>query len=193
MPLLEYGDGTLVAESLDVIQCIGENIGSDDAMYPADGTNRARVDAFIDAFEDTIQGYYDFLTAYDEQSAEDGKLSFCHALHNLAPLLDQGPFCLGDTFSIAECYAAPWVHRFHITPQYFRGATVQQVFRATGDSDNNGRAAASARTVAAWMDAVLKRRSVQMTNGPEDYLLQSTRNYFVRYLSPNSPAVMQRE
>ena len=175
VPLLECGDDTLVVESEDVIKFIGAAIEPDDSMYPVDYIElRARIDRFLPAFEDVIQGYYKYLTASSKDEEEMGKLAFCKALKNLETEIE-GPFCLGESFSVAECYAAPWVHRFDVVVPYFRGAQLQDLI--VTDSK-----------VAQWMQAVLQRPSVQSTNVPSSSLLQSTRNHFVKYVTPGTLA-----
>jgi len=179
VPLLEYGDDTLVVESEDVIKFIGgASMDDDDCMYPAvssDPEARRRIDRFLPAFENVIQGYYSYLTATSEAESESGKRAFCEALRRLEAEI-QGPFCLGDQFSIAECYAAPWVHRFSVVVPHFRGVRLRDLIPS------------DCPKVAEWMGAVAERPSVQTTNGPEDYLLKSTKNYFVKYITPGAPA-----
>jgi len=176
VPLLEYGDDRLVVESEDVIKFIGEHVPPDDCMYPVgDPQSRAKIDRFLLAFEIVVQGYYKYLTATSEAEALAGKHEFSEALEGLEKEIE-GPFCLGETFSVAECYAAPWVHRFSVAIRHFRGNRLQDIV-SSPDSK-----------VATWMQTVLERPSVLSTNGPEDYLLKSTRNYFVKYITPGSPA-----
>lgn len=173
VPLLEYGD-TLVVESLDVIKFIGKTIGEDDTMYPVtDSDALNQVDRFISAFDDVMQSYYQCLAAQSEPDANAGQRTLCESLYNLESRI-KGPFCLGEMFSVAECYAAPWVHRISVTMPYFRGVPMNALIRP--DSK-----------VAAWMDAVLCRPSVKATSGPEGDLLQSTKNYFVKYVTPGAP------
>lgn len=177
VPLLEYGD-CLVVESEDVIKFIGKTIGPNDSMYPtSDLDARSRVDRFLPAFENAIRGYNQYLTAESESQAEAGKRTFCESLLNLENEIE-GPFCLGETFSVAECYAAPWVHRFAITIPFFRGVEMNSMIRC--DSK-----------VAAWMDAVLRRPSVQATSCSKDDLVKSTRRFFVKYVTPGAPGDME--
>jgi len=172
VPLLEYGD-ELVVES-DVVTKFVAHIGDDDCMYPVhDEELRECVDRFIKSFEAVKEGYYKYLSATSEEEVETGKQAFCESLAKLDAEL-KGPFCLGETFSVAECIAAPWVHRFMVTIPYFRGVSMQ--------------ALDPPEKVAKWMDAVLERPSVKSTNGPEDYLLKSTKNFFVKCISPGAPA-----
>lgn len=174
VPLLEFGDDTLIVESEDVIKFIGASIEPDDSMYPVNDTEaRARIDRFISVFENVIQAYYKYLTASSQDEAESGKRALCDALENLETEIE-GPFCLGKTFSVAECYSAPWVHRFDVAVPYFRGVRIPDLMGTDCK-------------VAQWMQAVLQRPSVQ-TNVPDSSLLQSTRNHFVKYVTPGAPA-----
>jgi glutathione S-transferase len=184
VPLLEYGD-TLVIESLDVAKFIARNVvvggvdSKDDQqikmMYPSEDVYSARIDQFIDAFEATIQAYYNFLTASSKSEADAAKGPFGESLDHLQDYLgEDGPFLLGDSFSVAECIVAPWVHRFSIVLPHFRAVTVNELV--------------SSPRVQAWLDAVLERPSVQSTNGPSEYVLSSTQGYFVNYITPGSPA-----
>jgi glutathione S-transferase len=200
VPLLEYGDDTLVVESEDVIKFIGATLGTNDDMYPKKtdtDARRARIESFIlQAFESTIRGYYKLMTATNEAEVEAGKLEFCQALlYNMAPHIPSspagGPFCIGETFSVAECYAAPWVHRFQVTVPYFRGVSMSDVLSSSSEEDDAAAAATAVnrKKVMAWMNAVCNRPSVLATNGPNnDHLLKMTRTYFIKYVTPNSPA-----
>lgn len=174
VPLLEYGDD-LVVESIDVAKFISRNVGDSTEMYPAEKAEL--LDQFIDAFDGTIQDYYSFLMAMSETEVEAAKGPFGESLDSLGEFLsDNGPYVLGDTFSVAECFAAPWVHRFSIVLPHFRSTTVDELV--------------SSPKVQQWLDTVLERPSVQDTNGPTDYVLSSTQGYFVSYLTPGSPSAI---
>ena len=195
VPLLEYGD-QLVVESEDVIKFIAAQVriptggdenesssNSERLLYPVQEVER--IDHFIQVFEDCIQGYYKILTATGEAQVKAGKKSFANALLELEECLvatnnNNGPFLLGKGFSVAECYAAPWVHRFDLCLPYFRNMNVWQ----------DKELLLSLPSVATWMEAVRDRHSVTTTNGPRDYVLESTERYFVSYLSPGSPAAI---
>lgn len=204
VPLLEHGDNTKVVESDVVTKYIAQNIGPDDRMYPVvvqnDPTsrrNRKRVDEFLNSFDTVMDTYYDFLLAMSNAEVDQAKHCFYNALCNLQYNLlseqdddDYGPFCLGNQFSVAECIAAPWVHRFSLTIPYFRGVSV---LTTSNNNDNNNHNDNIEKLilpskVSNWMDAVLARPSVQATNGKVNYVLQSTENYYVRYITPGSPA-----
>ena len=111
VPLLEYGD-TLVVESSDVAKFTAQNIGNNTDMYPFEDAEF--IDQFIDAFDLTIQDYYSFLTAMSDTEVEAAKDPLRESLNTLEEFFssDDGPFVLGDKFSVAESFAAPWVHRF---------------------------------------------------------------------------------
>ena len=173
VPLLEYGD-TLVVESSDVAKFTAQNIGNNTDMYPFEDAEF--IDQFIDAFDLTIQDYYSFLTAMSDTEVEAAKDPLRESLNTLEEFFssDDGPFVLGDKFSVAESFAAPWVHRFSIVLPHFRNTTVNEIV--------------SSPKVQRWLDTVLERQSVQDTNGPTNYVLSSTQGYFVRYLTLGSPS-----
>lgn len=171
VPLLEYGK-ELFVESDVITRWIAENI-SDDGMYPVNPKQRDCVDRFNKAFEKVVDGYYKFVGGSSAKEVMDGQTEFCGALKALEQHIT-GPFCLGETFSIAECLSAPWVHRFKVILPHFRGVTVDELLPKA--------------PVCQWMNEVLARPSVESTNGPEDYLISSTKSYFVKYITPGSPA-----
>lgn len=181
MPLLEYGDSEIVIESEDVIKYIGQNLSDGHELYPIEPAEQSHVEKIIRSFDNVIQGYYKLLSAKDESEAQAGKEMFCNEIKDLDSLLssgpcaDEGPFCLGGPFSVAECYAAPWLHRFSLLVPYFRDTSMSQL---TQTCDR----------FASWMDAVLARPSVTSTSGSDAYLIESTKRYFVSYCTPNSPA-----
>ena len=176
VPLLECGSQEKVVESDVVTKFVAQQLGSSDSMYPQnDLPARARIDRFLQKFDSAVQEYYQYLGARNAEQAQQGKISFCQALGCLDEELvveKEGRYCLGDTFSVAECIAAPWVHRFQIVLPYFRGVRVQDL--------------GLPEAVTQWMEAVLDRPSVQATNGPTDYILESTKGYFVNYITPGA-------
>uniref|UniRef100_A0A7R9ZG78 GST C-terminal domain-containing protein n=1 Tax=Pseudictyota dubia TaxID=2749911 RepID=A0A7R9ZG78_9STRA len=89
-----------------------------------------------------------------------------------------GDFLLGDSFSLAECIAAPWVQRLFVTLPYFRSVD----FRKT---------VLPYKRTKKWMDAVRARSSVTVTKCPEDEIVAAARRYYVSYISPGSPGAME--
>ena len=179
VPLLECGGDNdtqeLVIESDVVAKFVAERLGSKNVMYP-DDERRQRIDRFLAAFETVTKSYYDLLGARTSAQVEQAKQEFGTALCSLEEHLE-GPFCLGEQFSVAECITAPWVHRFLVTLPYFRNIVV-------------ARDVVLPQLVATWLQAVANRPSVLETNGNEEYVLKSTQNYFVDYISPGSPAAL---
>lgn len=174
VPLLEH-NGKLVVESDVVSKFVAQEIGSDDSMYPKnDEEARGQVAQFLKAFETAVQGYYELLSASNEDEVAKGRDAFCQSLHGLNDALGDGrPFLLGDTFSVAESITAPWVHRFQVAIPYFRGVELEDL-----DVPEN---------ISRWMKAVFDRPSVQSTVCLNAYLLESTARYFVTYITPGAP------
>ena len=75
------------------------------------------VERFLDLWHPVVDKYYSILTAGSEMSVNKAMDQFVGDLALLNSLLkeSEGPFLLGESFSVAECIAAPWVQRFFVT------------------------------------------------------------------------------
>jgi len=202
VPLLEY-DNALVIESEDVTKYVARYVHvpvadkrssllqNDDEMYPLNDVEiTQRVDHFLDVWYLVVESYYNYLCASSELNANSEREAFCGSLKALEKELSmcgpagqehhqQGDFCLGNTFSIAECIAAPWVQRFFVTLPYFRGVDFfQQVLPA------------ECVNVSRWMNAVRQRPSVKASSCPEEEMLAAARKYYVSYVSPGAPGIL---
>jgi len=206
VPLLEHGN-RLVIESEDVAKYVAQNVhayapvgdrgsllsGTDDDMYPVnDPDTTQRIDRFLDEWHSVVNKYYDYLSASSESIAKSKREAFCESLKALEKVMSisgpspegqqpppQGEFCIGETFSIAECIAAPWVQRFFVTLPYFRGVDFgEQVLPA------------DCVKVSRWMDAVRHRPSVIASACPEEEILAAARKYYVSYVSAGAPGVV---
>lgn len=212
VPLLEHDD-ILITESIEVSKYIGQYIApesfgerhDDDEsakmMYPVhDQAKRDLVDSFIDVWDNEItSSYYSCLTATSEKSARTAQKKFTKSLkQTLRPILlesrqmsseasnenESGAFLLGPNFSVAECIAAPWVQRFYFVLEHFRGVNFRDDILEECDADDDD----SLPVVKEWMEAVLKRPSVQKTECPHDEMVAAAMRYYVSYVSPGSPA-----
>mmetsp|Transcript_26595 Transcript_26595/g.37455 ORF Transcript_26595/g.37455 Transcript_26595/m.37455 type:complete len:151 (+) Transcript_26595:389-841(+) len=150
-------------------------------MYPAqDAESRLRIDNFLKCWDSVVDSYYTYLCASSESSAKSGQEEFSESLVKLEEQLSgDGHFCLGKTFSIAECIAAPWVQRFFVTLPYFRGVDFSQDVLP-----------ARCKKVARWMSAVRERPSVIASACPEDEMLEAAKKYYVSFVSPGAPGVL---
>mmetsp|Transcript_28136 Transcript_28136/g.39580 ORF Transcript_28136/g.39580 Transcript_28136/m.39580 type:complete len:151 (-) Transcript_28136:191-643(-) len=150
-------------------------------MYPVqDAESRLRIDRFLQYWDTVVDAYYTYLCASNESSAKLGKQEFSESLVKLEEyLVGDGDYCLGNTFSIAECIAAPWVQRFFVTLPYFRGADFGSDVLPE-----------QCKEVAKWMDAVRKRPSVIASACPDDEMLAAARKYYVSFVSPGAPGVL---
>lgn len=124
MPLL-LDEGRTVAESSVIIEYLGRYRGSHPALIPADADAALQV-RFMDRFFDNYvmtpmqRIVFDYLRAPEQRDA----LSVSEARERLersyrwldAQLEKGGPWAAGDSFSLADCAAAPslfyadWVH-----------------------------------------------------------------------------------
>mmetsp|Transcript_15245 Transcript_15245/g.28492 ORF Transcript_15245/g.28492 Transcript_15245/m.28492 type:complete len:156 (+) Transcript_15245:608-1075(+) len=148
-------------------------------MYP--GQKLEEIEQFLHIWHQVVDDYYDVLTAVSEMSVESQKKKFLKSLQDLQGTLtvsNAGPFVLGDTFSVAECIAAPWVQRFFVTLPYFRKIDLDHVIRNDTDYEK----------VVNWMDAIRTRPSVARTACPPEEMLAAAQRYYVSYFSPGSPA-----
>jgi len=196
VPLLEHGDG-LVVESDVVAKYIAQNIGRHhteeedgddyDAMYPvADAEIRGRIDNFLATWYPVVDSYYSYLCASSELSAKSALLEFRASLQLLERELPEvkvdssstngNYFCLGNTFSVAECIAAPWIQRFYVTLPYFRGVDFEKDVLPP-----------ECTKVCRWANSVRARSSVVKSACPEDEMLAAARRYYVSFVSPGAP------
>jgi len=195
VPLLVHGDNVVI-ESEIVAKYVAEHVHRDgkfnDDLYPS-SSNPAdckRIDEFLEVWEDVVDSYYNVLTvppSMGEVGARNTMNILESSLGALEDALNQitevseggsGDFLLGDSFSLAECIAAPWVQRLFVTLPYFRSVD----FRKT---------VLPYKRTKKWMDAVRARSSVTVTKCPEDEIVAAARRYYVSYISPGSPGAME--
>jgi glutathione S-transferase len=175
--LLEHGDA-LITESEEVTKYVAEHVATSDDMYPKD---HKRIDRFLNVWNSVTSTYYNYLTASGERSTRTNRIAFTASLKHLEPILSEhdGDFVLGNTFSVAECMAAPWIQRFYVTLPYFRGIHIIEDIIPK-----------ECEEVAKWMEVVRKRPSVQVTACADDEMLNAARKYYVSYVSPGAPGTL---
>jgi glutathione S-transferase len=183
VPLLEHGDDLMVESEL-VAKYVAQHVGKEglDSMYPVnDADTSQRIDKFLDAWHPVVDRYYNYLSASSESSAQSSRIAFCETLQILENELpgEGGDFCRGDTFSIAECVAAPWVQRFFVTLPYFRGVDFGEKVLPV-----------DCVKVARWMDAVRQRPSVIASACPDEEMIAAARRYYVSFVSAGAPGIL---
>ena len=100
---------------------------------------------------------------------------FVDALRSVDELLStrEGPYLLGDDVSLAECIAAPWIQRWHVTLPKFRKTNLYDDL--LGPS--------GLRRVAAWTRAVAQRPSAIATAAPEAEMIAAAERYYVSFVT----------
>jgi glutathione S-transferase len=183
VPLLENSDDYIV-ESEAVTEYVIRNVEGpgrvdDDRMYPLnDPTACQCVDSFLRKWYPVVDKYYGVLCATSEKEVRSKQQKFVTSLFELEKeLCCQGDFILGDTFSLGECIAAPWVQRFFVTLPYFRAIDFETDVLKENGLDRT----------CAWMRAVRERPSVLRSKCPEDEILAAAVRYYVSYVSPAAP------
>ena len=164
-----------MTESIDVCKYIGANLDPNNRLYPP--SERDRVDSFLQQWESVTDTYYSYLSASNKANVNSARTNFAKSLQKLEPYFpdNDGPFLLGEKFSIAECISAPWVQRFHHVIPHYRAETLNDI----GVSGS----------ISKWMEAVQKRSSVIDTGVPSGEMFRAAELYYVSYVSPGAPAL----
>jgi glutathione S-transferase len=171
-----------MTESEDVTKYIAQHVATSDTLYPKDHKEqRERIDRFLHIWDSVTKTYYNYLTASGEWSTRTARTAFSSSLKDLEPILSEqdGDFVLGNTFSVAECIAAPWVQRFYVVLPYFRGVQIIEEIVPK-----------ECEEVAKWMEVVRKRPSVQVTACADDEMFRAARKYYVSYVSSGAPGTL---
>jgi glutathione S-transferase len=114
VPVLEFDDGAVVADSMQIVRVVEERFPQS-PLYPADAAGRARMIRFIDWFNDVwkvapnaiateIGRDRPDLARIDELAAQ-----MQAALDRFEGMLDGRSHLAGDAFSAADCAAYPFL------------------------------------------------------------------------------------
>jgi glutathione S-transferase len=114
VPVVEFDDGAVVADSMQIVKVLEERVPAA-PLYPPDFAGRARTMRFIDWFDGVWKVAPNALT--DEIVAPEPDVARIDALADaMAGALDVfermlggGPYLLGDEFSAADCAAYPFL------------------------------------------------------------------------------------
>jgi glutathione S-transferase len=114
VPVLEFDDGAVVHDSMQIVRVLEERV-PDPPLYPADAAGRARLIHFIDWFDDVWKLAPNAIEAeigYEVPDVERidtlaGELSA--ALDHLEGMLDGREYLMGHAFSAADCAAYPFL------------------------------------------------------------------------------------
>jgi glutathione S-transferase len=114
VPVLEFDDGAVVHDSMQIVRVLEERV-PDPPLYPADAAGRARLIHFIQWFDEVWKLAPNAIEAeigYDVPDVERidtlaGELSA--ALDHLEGMLDGREYLMGNAFSAADCAAYPFL------------------------------------------------------------------------------------
>lgn len=171
VPLLEYNDDIIV-ESEDVTRYIAANVPGEELV-----SGGISVERFLYLWHPVVDKYYSILTAGSEMSVNEAMDQFVGDLALLNSLLkdSEGPFLLGESFSVAECIAAPWVQRFFVTLLHYRSIDFDDILKKN-----------QLEKTASWMKAVRERPSVVESKCCEDEMLAAAKCYYISYVTPGA-------
>jgi len=172
VPLLQVDDDTFLCESSIVTEYIAELY--DSPLLPSSLPDRATVRLFSELCGSTFS-YFPLLMATPDE-LETKLQSFRECLVNADAFLrhshPDGPFVLGDRFTLAECSLAPFVQRSCAVLPAFTEKKLHplQICRDL-ELDRMSR----------WIEAVLARPSVVATGVPEKDMIESTSRMLERF------------
>jgi glutathione S-transferase len=114
VPVLEFDDGAVVHDSMQIIRVLEERF-PDPPLYPADAAGRARLIHFIDWFDDVWKvapNAIEVEIGYEVPDVERidtlaGELSA--AIDHFEAMLDGHEYLMGDAFSAADCAVYPFL------------------------------------------------------------------------------------
>lgn len=177
VPLLEVGE-RLVIESDVVTKYVGTHLDKGRVLHPSECSDL--VEEFLQHWQKVTDAYYDCLRATSELEAQESEESFWETLEYLDDhfMQDNGDFLLGTDFSVAECICAPWIQRFYVTLNCFRGI------------DFDSLAVARVPTAARWMQTVCLRPSVKESRCPEQEMIAACKRYYVSYISERANGLL---
>lgn len=180
VPLLQVLDKeheVYLCESIIVAEYIAEK---NQVLLPQSLEERAIMRLFTDLCGPSFS-YFPLLRAKDEKLVAALK-TFREGLTAVDTFLNyhgsgEGPFLFGNTFTLAECNAAPFVQRACVILPAFTGQQIDSVKVNPMDiCDELG-----LLRLKSWMEAVLSRSSVVETGVSEEELVKGTTRMLERF------------
>lgn len=171
-------DNVFLCESLVVAEYIAETYN---VLLPSSPEERAVMRLFTELCGASFS-YFPLLRARGEKldaaltTFREGLVAANAFLHHHGHHTT-GPFLFGNTFSLAECNAAPFVQRACIILPAFTGQGDHSIKVNPLDICNDLDLVHLKR----WMEAVLARPSVVMTGVPKEELLKGTTKMLERF------------
>ena len=114
VPVLEFEDGAVVLDSMQIVRVLEERFPSP-PLYPADAAGRARMIHFIDWFNDVWKVAPNAIAAAisrevpDVARIDELAARMAAALDRFEAMLEGREYLLGDAFSAADCAAYPFL------------------------------------------------------------------------------------
>lgn len=109
VPVLRTEHGPLF-ESTPIAEYLNETVG-EGRLLPADPYERARARAWMATASDLLGPAYLLMVATDEAGARKQAAALNKGLGAFEPMLADGPWFFGDTFTLVDCVVAPLMER----------------------------------------------------------------------------------
>ncbi|MCG6134661.1 MAG: glutathione S-transferase family protein [Nostoc sp. LLA-1] len=159
VPAIKHGDVELYESA--IINEYLEEVFPEPALLPADPATKAIARLWIDyANTRLVPAFNKFLRGKDAQEQEQGRREFTEALlyieqEGLAKLSENGPYWLGEQFSLVDISFYPWFERLPVL-DHFRQFQLP----------------AKTPRLQTWWNAVSDRSSIQAVANPIDFYVQ---------------------
>lgn len=158
VPVVEFGDGAVVFDSMQIVRVLEERFPSP-PLYPADAAGRARTMRFTAWFDDVWKVAPNAIEAEIARDAPDRAridelaAQMAAALGRFEQMLAGRSYLVGDDFSAADCAAYPFLKyaawRDRADDELFH--RVLEAYQALGDDHPR---------LAAWLERVGERPRV---------------------------------
>lgn len=166
-------ESTVICEYLDEVYADVEKHGP--SLYPADAYERARCRIWVDHIGTRIvPSFYRFCQhqPHSTYSLEAARAEFLGHVKTLVTEADsEGPFFLGEQFSMVDIMLAPWLVRMWIL-DYFKDGGVG--IPGKGEAGEDEEVWNRWRT---WAEAVEGRKSVKETSSSREQYVDAYRRY----------------
>ncbi|MBD0385397.1 MAG: glutathione S-transferase family protein [Nostoc sp. C3-bin3] len=159
VPAIKHGDVELYESA--IINEYLEEVFPEPSLLPHDPAQKAIARIWIDyANTRLVPAFNKFLRGKDAQEQEQGRQEFTDALlyieqEGLAKLSGNGPYWLGDQFSLVDISFYPWFERLPVLDHFRSFALPTETPR-----------------LQTWWNAVRDRDSIQVVANPVDYYVQ---------------------
>jgi len=162
VPTLEH-EGKFIFESLIIAEYISDRFPEQGTpLMPKDAYQRAQIRFVIDEFSNVVGACYGLIKNQDRAKDQEVKEKITGGLKKVLKLLhatSEGPYFLGEQFSLADVAVLPFLDRFHTTLQHYR------------DFDVLLRDESGTERLSQWLAAAYKRDSFKKTvQTPEFYI-----------------------